>query len=216
MLKTQFLATIALLGLISTASAGLLDLETFDFTGWDHDLLSNGGQTFEDICDDIDVTVTTVGAFEVDSTFIDTQTGSAIRTQQSTPGASHSFVFTFSEPLEICIDFTRLDQDEFLGFYAQGPFSGKEYNHFDGIFPDVMPDGSGIRLEGNGFGFDAANGQVCLGPTSVLTVSYGALSTATGTKFADFNISKVVPEPATASLLGLAFLGLMGGMRKRR
>ncbi len=216
MLKTSPLAAFVLACMLTNISfASSIDiLESLDFTGaWDHSQIANGGLTFEDICGDLDVTVTAVGTFDADSTFVDTGQGTAIRSQHATPG-SHSLVFTFSEPIEIELDFIRLDLQERLGVFGIGP---ETYVHSSGTAPIIVPTGSGISLFGQGFGPDAADGSVRTGPTTVLTVSYEALPGADHTKYQSFNLSKVVsvPEPGSLALFGLACLGIFAGSRKR-
>lgn len=191
------------------ASAAFLD-----FAGWDHSQIANGGQSFTDICGDLDVFVESIGAFESDSTFLMTMAGgdAAIRSQKTGLGG-HSFKFTFSEPIDVYVEFGRLDSEEMLGVYGIGP---ETYNHLSGNLPGQAIDGSGLKVSGNGFGTAAADGQVSSGPTSVLTVGYTSMVDGP-TKYLDFNIGKVaVPEPGAFSLLGMAALACLQFVRRRR
>jgi len=188
--------------------------ELFEFNGWDHSLISTVGQTFNDVSGDLDVMVESVGAFDADSTYVLSATGSgmvaAIRSDHTGIG-SHSLIFHFSRPIDAIVDFTRLDTQELLGVYGIG---SEVYTHVEGNSPTEMIDGSGITLQGNGFGPSATNGYVQSGPTSVLTVSYRSLGAGT-TKYQDFNVGQVVPEPGCGSLLALSLLGLLPAFRRR-
>jgi hypothetical protein len=199
---------------VSLFAANLSAADYLDFAGWDHGQILNGGQTFTDICGDLDVFVEGVGAFDADSTFEMTMAGgdSAIRSEITGAG-SQTFKFTFSTPIDVFVDFSRLDSEEMLGVYGIGP---EIYSHLSGNNPFQMPDNSGVKLQGDGFGVNAADGRVSSGPTSVLTISYSA--TIDGpTKYLDFNVGKLaVPEPGSFSLLGLGVLFGLQMLRRRR
>lgn len=144
--------------------------ELFDFTGWDHSLITTVGQTFDNVSGDLDVLVEAIGAFDADSTYVMSTGGSmegAIRSEQTGIG-SYSFIFHFSEPIDAVVEFTRVDTQELLGIYGIGP---EAYTHIAGNMPTTMTAGSGMTIQGNGFGPLAADGYVTTGPTSVLTVS---------------------------------------------
>ncbi len=205
---TSLTAAFLYCSLISTTSA-----EVLDFSGWNHSQVSSSaGQTFDNISGDLDVTVNSVGAFDSDSTFEITMSGgvAAIRAEH-TSAKSNSFVFHFSRPVDVYIEFTRLDTAELLGIYGIGPES---FLHLGGLEPTTTPDGSGIKLQGAGIGASAADGRVFSGPTSVLTVTYQ--STVDGLpKYLDFNVGTVVPEPSTFSMFGIALIGLLQLVRRR-
>ena len=212
MLNIRFGFTALMLCFVFTLPSSAFEL--FEFNGWDHALISTGGQTFTDVSGDLDVFVESVGAFDADSTYVMSTGGSmdaAIRSEHTGIG-SHSFIFHFSRPIDAIVDFTRVDTQELLGIYGIGP---EVYTHVSGNLPTEMVDGSGMTLQGNGFGVMAANGHVQVGPTTVLTVSYGALVDGS-TKFLDFNVGQIVPEPGCCSLLALGLLGMLQTLRRRR
>ena len=199
-------------GLCASSFAGMSDVEYFDFSGWDDGLISNGGQTFTDVCGDIDVTVTSFGTF--------TSTGAAgtqVMTHHATP-ASASLKFTFSQPLELVVATNTVDADEVHSIFGVGPES---YTHESGAAPTVATVGSGISITGNGYGINptgAAFGDTTTGPTAVLTLTYEALgTTAPGLeKYGQWMIGKVVPEPNSVALLGIGGFGMLMQLRRKR
>jgi len=215
---TLLLATFA----FGTATAQMGD--RLDFTGFDADLIANGGQTFTEICNGIDVTVTSDGAFDAAAQFSASMEG-AISSSHDGESAmeTHSFTFTFSSPFDVVVETFSLDGEEELEISSQGV---ETYVNASGSAPTVTSTGTGITLDGNGFGQDpatgASNGFVNIaapasGPFSV-TLTYTADPSLGFTKFGSFAISKgsVVPEPNTAGLLGLGMLFCCGRIRRRR
>ncbi len=209
----KYIATIALTFVVATcgSSFGILD-----FSDWDHSLISNGGQTFTDICGDIDVTVESIGKFDAPSTFRATSTGPgstgpAIRSRHDVSG-SHSFRFTFSEPLELQVLTRFVDASEMVGVYGIGP---EVYTQTRGSAASEAIDGSGLKIQGTGYGVNSADGYVTVGPTHLLTLTYGSMNGSGGTKYNEFNIAKVVPEPNSLSLLGIGALALFRRKRRR-
>lgn len=195
--------------------------QVLDFTGWDHGTVSGGGQTFTDICGDLDVTVSTDGTFDADSTFALTMDGgtSAIRSSHDGPG-EHCFTFEFSEAIDLSLDMMILDANEIFTVTTNGDES---YMHMSGsapieTYPVAGPHGTGIMLEGVGFGLDpltgAGTGIIKAEGVTSLTVCYESL--ADGTQYGDFLVSKVVPEPGSLPLLLIGGLGLLNTTRRRR
>ena len=218
MKNTTKLAAALVLILGTCVSAGT----ALDFSGWDHGAITGGGQVFTDICGDIDVTVTAEGVFDSDSTFALTTAGgeTAIRSEHVGAG-EHTFIFEFSDPIDLELDMRILDQNEVFTVTTNGTES---YMHMSGSMPTVTAPyatafGSGIQVEGASFGLDsltgASSGLVKASGVTSLAVSYESLNVA-GIQYGEFQITKVVPEPGSLPLLGMGILGLVNGFRRRR
>ncbi len=192
------------------AFAGFSPVEYFDFTGWDHNLISNGGQTFENICGDLDVTVTSIGEFDAP-----TQIGIAgvtITTFHAVPG-SNSLRFNFSEPVKLVIASKTVDANEKQSIYTAGT---ETYMNTSGAAPIVTPNGSGITIMGTAFRITptgASFGETLTSPVSTLTLGYEALAI---NKYGQWMVGKLVPEPNSIALLGIGGLGLLMQFRKRK
>ena len=95
------------------------------------------------------------------------------------------------------------------------------YNHGGGAIPTQLGIDNGLMLQGTsvGLGSDgAAFGNIDLGTTSSLTLTYSALP-SNFTKFGAFSLGKVVaavPEPASAGLMLIGLMSLLGLARKPR
>lgn len=214
-LVTLILATFAL----STAMAGVG--ERLYFNGWDP---AGGSQTFADVCGDIDVTVTTNGAFDAAAEYSASMAGAFSSSHLGESAMEeHSFTFTFSSPMDVVVETYSVDGLEELEISSQGV---ETYVNKEGSAPTVSNTGSGVLLDGNGFGQDpvtgAADGYVNIaapasGPFSV-TVTYRADPSLGLTKYGSFAISKgmAVPEPNSAGLLGIGMLLCLGRVRRRR
>jgi len=192
-----------------------------DFSDWDPSILSTdgGSQTFVGICEDHDVTVTSNGEFDALTHFISTNGGTNAISSQHNPGTSsdlHSFTFTFSEAIDIIIDTFTLDGDEEYTIESDGT---EVYTNLTGASPTVSSTGTGILLDGNGFGFDpvtgASNGQTLVTGANSITVSY--FGSSSGPKFGSFLLSKpvAVPEPNSAVLLAIGALALVRRPRRK-
>ncbi len=164
----------------------------FDFTGWDHALVTGVGQTFTDIYGNVDVTVTGTPGNSVTSSF-DSLSGD-IRTGGNHD--THSFTFTFSQPLELLLDVKSIDLYETLSTTSANSIS---YTHSLGAAPTMIGN---LTLSGNGVGFGAngaARGEASLGMTSSLVWTYTAHHTH---KYERFRLGAIsVPEPASGGLL---------------
>jgi hypothetical protein len=211
-MRKNITAFVALVLFASTSAFGSFTM--LDFTGWDHSLISNGGQTFDDICGDIDVTVTSIGMFDGPSS------GNALgfSSFHTDPGA-HSFRLVFSAPLDLMIETLTVDPNEVQSIFTT---ANETYVNNSGAPATVTPTGTGIAITGNGFGINptgAAFGTTTLdAPVTTVTLTYQALSTPPN-KYGQWRIfadKPVVPEPNAIALMGVGALGMLLQLRKRR
>jgi hypothetical protein len=198
----------ALFFLASPSFALLSDVVYFDFSGWDNSLVTSpGGQTFNNIFGDVDVTVEASGALSVPTKF----TAQSIKSGLLEPG-TNTFQFTFSEPLRLVVRTYTVDSQERAGIFTT---SSESYFHNAGANPTVTSFMSGIRLVGNGTGISptgAADGETLTGVTSLLTVTHQGFRT---NKYEQISVGTLVPEPNSVSLFGIGLLGLVMRFRKR-
>ncbi len=204
------ISVLFLLSLSVNAFAGFSPVEYFNFTGWDHDLISNGGQTFEDICGDLDVTVTSIGEFDAPTTI--GVAGVTITTFHAQPG-SNSLRFDFSEPVRLVVASETVDANEKQSVFTAGT---ETYMNTSGAAATVTPNGSGITIMGTAFRITptgASFGQTLTSPVSTVTLGYEALAI---NKYGQWKVGKLVPEPNSIALLGIGGLGLLMQFRKRK
>ena len=202
------LVTFALSTLVSlTLSAAHVQatvIDWFDFTGWDHALVTGPGQAFTNIHGGVDVTVTGTPGNSVISSFDgDIRTGGNHDT--------HSFTFSFSQPLDLILDVKSIDLYETLTTTSSSPIS---YTHSLGAAPTQTGT---LTIHGNGVGFGAngaARGQQSLGMTSSVVWTYTAHRAE---KYERFRLGvAVVPEPGACGLLvGMLLLPLRGRIHGR-
>jgi hypothetical protein len=211
MRTNKFVASI--FAVIFALGTNALAVEYFDFTGWDHSLISSSGQVFTDVVDGVDVTVTSIGSFDGPSTGGPNGFGSF----HTDPG-SHSFNFRFSSPLELVVNSLTVDSNEVHRIFSS---AGESYSHTSGAPASVSVVGTGIEITGNGFGINptgAAFGTTTLsGAVSNLTLGYQALSTPPN-KFGQWQLGAnvVVPEPNSVILLAVGVLGMLLQLRRRK
>ncbi len=186
------------------------DVDFFAFPGWNHALITGGGQTFNDVFGTVDVTVTAVGSFTIDSK-VKGSGNEVIVSGQATPG-SNTFTFSLSQPLPIIINYQTVDLQEKLVVTSTGAMSN---THLYGGNPMVTSLPGSLQIMGTGFGVGAtgsSRGYVEVASVSSFTVTH------TGTrnnKFEAFRIgTPTVPEP-TGLALGLLGLLLPLSLRRR-
>lgn len=210
------------LATVSTASAfKTSDSEMIEFPGWDHSqIMSSAGQSFQDVCGDVDVVVTAAGGFAAPTAFGTTNAGvGSVRFDAAAPSANQMFTFTFSEPIPLVVDFDLLDPQEQMTITSNG--STPAYTHASGQLPvtsfPTLPAAT-LELQGSAYGpGGAAMGFASLGMVSQVTVAYD-INGAVTTKYNAFTLSKasVVPEPNSQGLVAMGLIGLFGFGRKRR
>lgn len=211
--------------IFAALTVGSLNAQELDFTGWDSNVLSmdGGSQTFDDICGDIDVTVTANGDFDAPTLYNATMNGGiSSEHAPSSMTEEHSFTFTFSSPFDVILEARSLDGQEELEVSSQGV---ETYSHVAGTPAIASNTATGVLLDGNGFGMGpggASTSQVRIdapasGPFSV-TVTYRADPNDLGiTKYGNFTLFKApVPEPQSAALFGIGLIGMCGRIRRRR
>lgn len=199
-LQVMLAAAAISLGLAGAASAK--PIEWMGFTAWDHNSITTTGQTFTDICGDLDVTVTGLagsGAY--------TSISRGIQVHSGADADSVYFTFAFSQPTDLVVEVQSLDLSETLNISSD---STAIYTHVLGAVPNQSGN---LTLSGNGNGFGAtgsARGIIEVGNASTLTWAYSS----TGRKFERFRIGKqIVPEPSALTLLGLGSIAIL---RRRR
>lgn len=211
MRKYNSVITFAALFVFASGSA-FATYTQVDFTGWDHSLISSGGQTFENISGDIDVTVTSIGMFDGPSSG-DSRGFSSFHTD---PG-SHSFRLVFSAPIEVLVQSLTVDKNEVQSIFTS---ANESYTNTSGAPATISTNGSGIDISGNGFGINptgASYGDTTFdAPISTATLTYRAISTPPN-KYGQWRImvANPVPEPNAIALLGVGALAMMLQLRKR-
>ena len=212
-LLTIFLVGICLLN--SASAFHTSESDYLDFSDWDHSMITNGGQTFEDICGDIDVTVTASGDFTAPSEYQTTIAGGLTSLQTALePGGNQTFTFSFSEPVPLVLDIDLLDTFETLEVTSDGSTT---YIHDSGSFPTLTQSGGTLTLSGTAVGAGpdgAAIGHIRLGNATEITLDYAAFGNFT--KFGAFALGKAVPEPGSMGLLMLGIGSILGATRRRR
>ena len=204
------LTTALFLGLFlsSTPAFGFLQgVDYLQFDGWDHNLIADVGQTFTDLYEDVDVTVTLEGEFDIPTRYAP-GIGWINIGGHRVPG-THALRFSFSEPVPVVVRADTVDMNEHFIVSADGE---KEYFVIRGAMPTVAnpgPIANSILLRGKGFGLDpmtgASSGQILIhGETTDVRVEHEALANE---KYERIMIGVVaVPEPQTFVLAALACL----------
>lgn len=210
------LLTVVVVVLVSASSALAVisenDIEYLDFTGWDHALISGGGQSFPGLDAGtlglVDVFVEQIGIAGIPSSAFNEN----ISVARSAPG-SNSYRFTFSTPLPLIITHRTTDPSESFELNTVG--SGA-YMQTAGA-PVTISGPDGIKITGGAFGLDpvtgAAAGQLTdLDGSSIATVTY---STTAVDKFDTLRVGVLVPEPSTTALASIGLLGMVMSLRRR-
>ncbi len=203
-------ASVAVLFAANAASAAVPSsaLEYLNFAGWNHATIAAGGQTFNDVYEDVDVTVTTIGTHPIASTY----SAAGVLTGRDVAG-SHSFRFVFSRPLDLVLEVNSVDRHETLSVFTTGTES---YMHQFGGSPTVTTPSGGIALNGVGFGVNptgASKGQI-ITFADRMTLSYQS-SVSSPVKWERFRLATIVPEPNTFLMTALGLVGLALRNRKR-
>ena len=100
--------TVSLFAITLCLCSNVLAVDYIDFSGWDHSLVTSGsGQVFTDVVDGIDVTVKTIGSFDGPSS----GNANGFSSFHTDPG-SHSFQFSFSQPVSLVVNTLTVDRNE--------------------------------------------------------------------------------------------------------
>jgi hypothetical protein len=206
MIRSDITIAVAVAMLTVCISARADTVTWFEFSGWDDALVKGGGQTFLDVFDDVDVTVTGTPGHSRTS-WVDGD--GAIRTGGDSD--THSFTFAFSAALPVVVSVDSLDLREIISVANTGGGAAM-YDHHFGSAPIESGD---LTLEGTGVGQDpalgAAKGRFDLGATTGFTWEYTALM---DNKYERFQVGTLVPEPASCSLIALVGLAALGIRRR--
>lgn len=195
----------------TNAAATLPDTQFFDFSGWDTPLIGNGGQDFN--LPSIDGLV----SFDTTITGNDFVLGMAThewRGDWLELGFDDSLTFSFTQPINAVVKFEDFDSAESLTLDSTG---SEQYFHMSGVLPTVTTTAAGIRIDGDAGG--TAMGELYTGstPVSQITVTYEGLNAITqGKGSARIMVGRVVPEPSSSGLAGVAALAWLLTTRKRR
>ena len=206
---TVFAVMLSLL-LTAPTFAAFPNVNFFDFSGWDSNMIDNGpGQTFN-VAPGLNVTVRGVGDFTHPSQW----TGSYIRSGHTTANDRNQFLFTFDTSLPVVIRTATVDLDEQVEVIGVGP---ETYSHNSGGMPTLTPITSGLEIQGTGYGTGtgAAHGEV-LTFAQINQAVYVRHDSLFRDKWEFFKVGTVVPEPNSIMLLGLGAFGLLLSGRKRR
>lgn len=213
-LSASFVA-LALVACCASSSFGLLaGTEYFNLAGYNHALVSGAGQTFNNVNGaGLNVTVRALGTFDGPTSFVQ----GSIRAFHADPG-SYTFQFIFNQAIRAVVKTETVDINEAMSIFSVIPDVGETYFHDFGAAPTVTPDGTGIRIRGNGFGISAtgaARGETLMSAdVTRVHVQYSALATVN--KFDRIMIGRLVPEPNAIGLLGSSIAMWALQFRKRR
>lgn len=207
MKKIYMLVCTSLL-LFSTASASALDLaddvQFLNLSLWNHHSIKTG-QLFEDVYEDVDLTISGHGDFEIPSYVAG---GTTLISSNQVIG-QQTFEFAFSQPVPLVVRHMTTDDFEIIGVQAD---TTMEYTHLNGSKPLLRAISNGMEVQGTGRTISpdgAADGYFVLGHVEHLTLTHTSLARF---KFEAFRIGVVtptVPEPAGARwLLAGALAGL--------
>ncbi len=210
-IKSLFVVSVAIVLFTAAPSFALLPNVTyFDFSGWNHAQIVGGGQTFT-VAPGLDVTVTAVGDFSVDSKF----SGGFIKSGELMANEMNEFRFNFSKSIPVVVKTNSVDRFEDFRIYGIG---SETYFHDRGSAPTESVSGTGLKLVGTGVGLDptdgAARGEtVTAAQAGAATLRFQHRSLANN-KFEQIMVGTFVPEPNCLTLVGLCLAGL-GVFRKR-
>lgn len=195
-----------------TASAFNIDTDAafFDLSAWDHAQIKNGQQTFENVYEDVDVTITVTGDFTLPTGVLPS---GWIHSSNVIAGAQQ-FTFSFSEPVPLVIQHDTTDPaEEFRVLEVKVD----DYEQQKGAPVSSINLPNGISISGTGFRLSdqgAARGYLLVQPTTSLTVEHVAL---TEKKFERFKVGAnmifSVPEPHSMCFLLSAFVFAVGKLR---
>ncbi len=212
----RYFAILALfcLGFSGTSSAFNIgsDAAFFDLSAWDHAQIKNGQQTFENVYEDVDVTISVTGDFSLPTGVL----GSGWVHSSNVIVGAQQFTFTFSEPVPLVVQHDTTDPSE---EFRVMNVKIDDYEQLKGapVVTTNLPNGisvsgSAFRLTDNG----AANGYALIQPSTTLVVEHVALSERKFERFkVGVNTIFSVPEPGGCAILLGFGLFLMGFLRSR-
>jgi hypothetical protein len=185
------------------------DVDFLNLSMWDHSS-TKAGQLFEDVWNDVDVTVQATGDFQLPA-YVKHQ--ELLISPNEVPGIQN-FHFTFDAPVPVVIQHWSTDEYEKTSVLAN---EITNYTHQFGRPGTLTPIEGGYELQGawHGIGPDgAAKGYFETAPVTEFTLSHTALIPF---KFEAYRIGIITaPEPSSAALLlicvgGVVFLRRRGG-----
>lgn len=182
---------LALAGNASAFNVGT-DAAFFDLSAWDHAAIKNGQQTFENVYEDVDLTISVAGDFSLPTGVL---RSGWVHSSNLIVGAQQ-FSLTFSEPVPLVIQHDTTDPSEefrVLGAKTDDYVQQKGAPVSSAKVPGgISVSGSAFRITENG----AARGYMLLQPTSSLTIEHVALSEKKFERFkVGVNTIFSVPEP---------------------
>lgn len=204
-----FLILLTITGTTAHAFNIATDAHFFDLSAWDHAQIKNGQQTFENVYEDVDVTISVTGDFSLPTGVLPS---GWVHSSNVIVGAQQ-FTFTFSEPIPLVIQHDTTDPSE---EFRVLDVEVDDYEQQRGAPVELTTLSNGISLTGTAFRLvedGAARGYLLTQPVKRMVVEHVSFS---ANKFERFKVGAntvFVPEPRT---LGLLWIGCLCLLRRWR
>ncbi len=211
------LVCFVVLSLVSSSAFALLpNTQYFNFSAYDQTIAATpAGQNFVGVVPGLNVNVKALGTFDVPVFF---NAAGNFRAHYMTPTDPQGMTkeltlrFTFSQPLDVVVKSGTVDGREKVKITSAG---AESYFHDYGAAPTITPSGTGIQIQGNGFGINptgAARGETLIPGVSLVNVTYSVLA---DNKFEFFMVGRLVPEPSGLGAIGMGLLVFLRRLRSR-